>query len=77
VAVNKTPILTTEATSDPKVMRALRKLESTPAFSPSFNLLKEGLKEYLLGKEGTSTIWGADWELEEAIMTWLYGEGHA
>jgi len=72
-----TPLLTTEATSDPKVMRALQKLESMSAFSPSFNVLKEALKEYLLDKEGASNDWTPDWEMEQAIMTWLYGEGHA
>jgi hypothetical protein len=72
-----TPLLTTEATSDPKVMRALKKLESLPAFSPSFDTLKEALKEYLLDKEGADRDWAPDWEMEQAIMTWLYGEGHA
>jgi hypothetical protein len=72
-----TPLLTTEATSDPKVIRALEKLESLPAFSLPFYTLKESLKEYLLDKEGTDRNWVPDWEMEQAIMAWLYGEGHA
>lgn len=71
-------LLTTEVTSDPKVMRALEKLETLPAFSNQFDSLKQALKEYILSSyENNPFNWAPDWNLEEAIMTWLYGEGHA
>lgn len=71
-------LLTTEVTSDPKVKKTLDKLEGMEAYSVPFNDLKEALKDYILFKyEKGNTGWEADWNLEQAIMTWLYGEGHA
>ena len=72
------PLLTTAATSDPKVKNSLDQLEKLPAFSPKFNTLKEALKEYILANhENAPRGWAPDWNLEVAIMTWLFGEGHA
>ena len=71
-------LLTTKVTSDPKVKKSLEKLESLEPFSRDFNDLKEALKEYILTNyENNPRDWGPDWVLEDAIMTWLFGEGYA
>ena len=71
-------LLTSEAVKDPKVASSLKKLAELEAFSPSFNRLKESLKDYLIVKSGKKeTTWEPYWNLEQAIMTYLYGEGHA
>jgi len=76
--VLKMYLLTSEAVKDPKVASSLKKLAELEAFSPSFNRLKESLKNYLVVKGGKEeTTWAPYWHLEEAIMTYLYGEGHA
>ena len=73
-----TPLLTNSQVSDPKVLRSLDKLGKLAPFTVPFDSLKESLKDYLMGPDvPISKSWELDWFYEQAIMTYLFGQGHA
>ena len=72
-----TPLLTQEDLSDPLIKKSLDKLQSLEAFSKPFNNLKESLEDYMILKHKEKPNWGNYWMLEQAIFTFLFGEGHA
>lgn len=75
--MDSTPLLTSQDLEDSKISKAIAKLGQLEPFSRPFNDLKEALKEYMIKKGGKEPNWVNDWNLEQAIMTYLFGEGHA
>jgi hypothetical protein len=75
--MDSTPLLTSQDLSDPKINKAITKLAQLEPFSRPFNDLKEALKDFMIKKGKKEPNWENDWTLEQAIMTYLFGEGHA
>lgn len=54
----------------------LERLRQVSPFSPEFQALKEEMKEQVLSEDLDSDGgWEEDWQLEVALMTFLFGEG--
>lgn len=71
-------MLTAALLKDPVVSKSLQALSVARPFSASFDNLKERLKDYIMKKTKVDpAVWGNDWAVEESIMTYLFGEGHA
>jgi hypothetical protein len=75
--MDSTPLLTSQDLSDPKISKAVAKLGQLDAFSRPFDDLKEALKDFMIAKSKKEPSWENYWNLEQAIMTYLFGEGHA
>jgi len=71
-------MLSEDALENPVVSKALGVLKKERPFSAVFDTVKDKLKEHIMEMEGVNpALWGNDWAVEDAIMTYLFGQGHA